>query len=240
MACGQAVEPSATPSTPNTGQMPAAPSNNLACPSCGQTDQVQKVSAVYEGGITRGQYSGPTGGAAYTFGRGGGWTVGGAQTTLRGTTQTSLSQLLAPPARPAGLFWQVWGPRLVPTVPVLLAWAMLDGVMNVFRVNWGSNITNPCIENGVSCDPKLYVGFVVFSILAVGLIILAVWLWVRAFTINTHDLHQRYTQTLASWEVAMRRWHSAYYCHRCDSVFIAGSANRVPPAQARASLWSYS
>jgi hypothetical protein len=67
-------------------------SDKIVCPVCGQIDQLQKVSAIRNTGITTGSFSGST----------------GEYSTLRASASTQLAQLLEPPQKPSPEFrWQV-------------------------------------------------------------------------------------------------------------------------------------
>lgn len=96
----------------------------LSCPNCDQVDRVQKVSAVVDAGTSKSSLAGPTVGASYTFGRAGGLTVGGTQTTLSGGQQSVLSQRLAPPGNPT--FKGRWG-----SAGILLAFLGLMALMTL-------------------------------------------------------------------------------------------------------------
>ncbi len=71
----------------------------LNCPECGQVDMVQKVSAIFSGGITTGTYSGPSIGVAVPIGKGQ-TSVAGGYTNLKGGSQSLLSSRLSPPSKP--------------------------------------------------------------------------------------------------------------------------------------------
>lgn len=40
-----------------------------------------------------------------------------------------------------------------------------------------------------------------------------------------------YRQWLASRNLALKRWQSLYYCHRCDGVFVPGKSGLIPTDQ---------
>jgi hypothetical protein len=74
--------------------------------------------------------------------------------------------------------------------------------------------------------------FLVVGLIIIGVIIIYRWLVGqnrRAAVARRHPL----------WEPAMARWQQAYYCAKCDAVFIPGLVGLVPARDAQGSLFSY-
>lgn len=40
------------------------------------------------------------------------------------------------------------------------------------------------------------------------------------------------------WAEAMERWNSAYYCAKCDGVFVPGQSQFIPAGQARQTIFA--
>ncbi len=196
----------------------------LACPSCHQVDQVQKVSVVHESGISTNRYSAQTGGAAYSFGRGGGWTVGGAQTSGTARSQTTLSQRLAPPAQRTStgidngcLAISCSGWMLL----VLIAIAAMSGLSSLTHGGAG----------GVG-GALVGIGAAAF----LGLLFTR-----REFSVTRNTLRgidtRRREALYKSWQSARERWQRLYYCHRCDQVFFPGETLSTPASQMESLLY---
>ncbi len=70
---------------------------SLQCPRCHRVDNVQKVSAIVNAGISSSTYTGYADGIGYTPN---GPAITDDYITIAGSNQTALSSLLAPPQRP--------------------------------------------------------------------------------------------------------------------------------------------
>ena len=184
------------------------PFNPPICPSCGQLDQVQKVSAVvaagttsstsigampvYEPGITRtgldGQAFTPPGHVIYRP------TVGVTHSTTTLARRLTLpARFPPPPPRPRAYIVQ----------HLLLAAAvwMLPAAWLVNAPAWG----------------------MIGSLVAIPYTVPIV----RAFLRKRDRVAVKHTESVAEWKVnreaylrAREEWPRAYYCFRCDRVFV--------------------
>jgi hypothetical protein len=110
--------------------MSADPVEDLACPSCGSMDLVRKVSAIYAGETATGRFRGSSTGIGALFGSNGGPIFMSTGTTLKGTSQTILSQQLAPPPMPRAK--SVWGDGSIAFATILIFLFAVFGSIAVF------------------------------------------------------------------------------------------------------------
>jgi hypothetical protein len=96
--------PATPPAPPLPAIPPPLPINYLTCPTCRQVDMVQKVSAIYSGGNFTTSQRGVTVGLGIPLSSSAPMSAFGlgAVTSSRGTSQSQLSALLAPPRIPPG------------------------------------------------------------------------------------------------------------------------------------------
>jgi hypothetical protein len=193
----------------------------LACPHCHQLDKVQKVTAVVDAGTSRTDLAGPALGGAYTFGGEGRLSLEAAYTTLSGSQQTTIGRrLLAPPEPPDPQFQDTSGRAF----GFLLCIICLIGFLAaVFMVGLLEAIGIPSI-----------VTLVLVGILLVVLILS--WSTVREAareSVRESDeaAFNFQKEKKSRWKGAMAKWQQLYYCHRCDGVFLPGSASIAPSSQ---------
>lgn len=133
--------------------MTAGQPAQIACPQCGQIDQVQKVSAIVKAGTTTGALTGTTTGG------------GAAGPKLSHDSQTVLSKLLASPKNPGNTGWAFWQ-RMVWHSALIIVLAFLVGLATAqFVLVNISGLHDPLLVN---VTQGLLVGFfaVVFGIIA--------------------------------------------------------------------------
>jgi len=187
--------------------------HNLSCPSCGQVDQVQKVSAVVEGGTSTGAFTGTNQSAGYTFGRGGGVTVEGGTTTLTGTSRTQLAQRLALPSKPI---------RHAPTSVVsMVVWAVIAAGGGLLL--W-LNVYTQIHNSDGSTDPSIFWALYIISGIMIGAPAIRFCVLPGQYKRDA----VRVQKGLPIWNRAYSKWVHLYYCHRCDGIFVQGRENLYP------------
>ena len=92
----------------------------IICPQCNKDDMIQKVKAVYSGGVSSGQYSGTSVGIGIST-KDGTPTVVSGNTNIAGTSQTLLSRRLSPPPQPS-----IMGNLRPPIIAVLVLVMVVD------------------------------------------------------------------------------------------------------------------
>ena len=91
--------PTQTRIVPNPEQL-----TSLACTQCG-SDQVRRLSLIYEEGLAI--INTQSHGSGVAFGSGGGAAFGSTSTRTTGTQQTALSKKAAPPAKKHTILWAI-------------------------------------------------------------------------------------------------------------------------------------
>ena len=191
------------------------PPQNIDCPLCKAHDRVEKVSSVYQQGISEGNYSG----TSYQVGSAGGHLmVSKCVTRFSVTNQTQITQMLVPPLHPgqyyrsdnAGMGQIILGALLLFSVPLLLeVISNMPGVTNQAQL-------------------PITVGIIFMVILAVVFIPLGIIRNSRAHVAHT----SRVQSAIPQWQQACANWDRLYYCLRHDIVFDpVDSARYVRPAQ---------
>lgn len=168
------------------------PAPTLNCPTCGQMDMVQKVSAIYSTGISSGSFAGPSTGAALMAD--GTATLVGGITSLKGTSQTALSRRLAPPEQPTYRPFS-WFAVCIALVSFLIA--MPFAFLGII------------LQSG----SDLFVALL-FGSIGVGII------YAAYAGVNNRKASARAAMPI--WNKAMERWYALYYCARDDIVFVPG------------------
>ena len=199
------------------------------CPQCLKNDQSKLVSVIVSYGKTKGSFSGPTGGVAYSDGKliqMSGWT------SLHGYTISDLARILEQPPEPKkkgglGLWW-------IATLPVWFIscagpiWCMVG--LAAFAALFSNSGTTESRLKLEGMMPNM-VGLIIGGSLAfiVGLIIL--------FLISTYDrrlnkTHQKeYLVEKTAWDRAVEYWKSLYFCERDGIVFDQITKNSCRPDQ---------
>ncbi len=205
-------------------------SSSLACPNCGLSDPVQKVSVLYEGNTK--EWTETTG-------------SGDSRSTVVRQAKTLLGQRLTPPPKPsAGLDpkWVWWG-----GCGILAFIAITGGIPACIGLAVGVLIPLGLLLVGVSesgaVSPGMleqlnlpewagWVGAACLGVVGLIVLIVGVWLtvrivsWLRAqYTLSMQNHQRRVAETeaeLPRWERALEKWKQLYYCTRDDVVFMAG------------------
>ena len=150
----------------------------IVCPQCTKSDMIQKVSAVYRGGKAYGSY--------------------GGNISFAGTSQTLLSEKLAPPVRP-----RYRGSGMEQLVSF--------GAIAILTV-----ITNSILApqfGGSNC-------LTIYFSLIIAVIIWAGYFWWKKLTF---DSEQR-----PIWDRKMEVWNRLYYCARDDCAFDPINQRTMP------------
>jgi hypothetical protein len=184
---------------------------NLNCPKCGQIDRVDKVSSIYSRGVSSGTYSGPTTGVNMPVGKGQASVIGG-YSTLSGSSQTLLSQRLAPPEKPSarGSLGVIVGIGAF----VFVIGGLLGFLDLIYAINAPEEVEFHCCCGGT----------------ALGAIVMGICLVIYAgITVNKRAA--RVASQIPHWKRAMVRWNRLYYCARDDGVFDPEDGIFVPTEQ---------
>ena len=172
----------------------------LNCPKCGQVDMVQKVSAIYSGGITTSSLSGSSVGGAVPIGKGQ-ISVGGGYTTLKGGSQSLLSQRLTQPQMPS-------------------AEGMSGNAIGCGTILFCSGI----IILGVI----FFVGGIMsWIILPLVLIFAGSAILIVSYNAAKERIAKANSQ-MPQWEKAMAIWNALYFCARDDGVFDPNERVFIP------------
>jgi hypothetical protein len=181
------------------------------CPNGGHPDFVRLVRAVHKAGISATAMSG---GTYYASSNDPSYVH-----HLSGTSQTELSALLAPPVQPVAGALTVARPK-----PSRGSVLLVRVILAVFLA--------------------LFLGTLIQQSAAVLLVILAFFGFVLVYGLGESARIQTAQAAQAAalqplWRAAMDRWSNAYYCSKCDGVFLAGSdMPLVPASQARSTLFA--
>jgi hypothetical protein len=195
--------------------------DKMACPTCGQVDKVQLLSAFIESENRVFLQSYPT--------------PLGYKTKRKTELSTSARRLLSPPKpnRPTNNR-SIWGALIV-----LLGTAALAGACGIFMCGFiGFFLT---LFRGEPLDP---LGLLFYA--GVGLVILLspiiIFLGRRIYR-NTKPAYQSRVERFDSydqprWERALRKWKELYYCSRDDVLFVPGTGVGISPANLTDYLYS--
>lgn len=180
-------------------------SNQLNCPKCGQVDMVQKVSTIYFGGITTTSLSGPSVGGAVSIGEGQA-SVGGGLTTLKGGSQSLLSNRLAPPPQPSAEGTHVT------LICAAIAFLCIGSLL--------------FIRGFVNSDEES------FGIITGGLALFSIGIAICGISYNAVKEGKREAKLrISQWEKAMTRWNELYFCARDDGVFDPNERKFISTSQ---------
>jgi len=199
----------------------------LKCPRCGELDAVRKVSAIYSSGFSTIQNNSPL--VPY----------GVVDKTI--TTITPLAQKIEPPVRPniqrpigfkqpsAGR----WFMFIVGNIfLILMSLGMAAGgiltIWVIFFAFGGFNFSPEAI---------IPIGLGIFGVVGVISLTSNVIKKIREyrsgkteqeFNVMMKDYTEKYNVIMSKYELAKLRWDSAYYCGRCDGVFVLGENQFAP------------
>jgi hypothetical protein len=195
--------------------------STLNCPHCGQIDKVQKVSALFSQGTSHTSYETPS--AAVRI----------KDTTFYGTqehtaiSRTALSQRLMPPSQPdiqrpkknLGVTNKLVGYRNAGIGCILSLVIGIAGMYIAGRVDGTTSLLTWCGDIGIAL-------ILIMTFVSIKQI-------VSIAKGNESKEHYEvemdwYNRKIREYENAQRRWDSAYYCGRCDGVFIPGLGDLKP------------
>jgi len=162
---------------------------SVTCPLCGKDDNVQKVSAIVDGGTSVSSYSGVAPSVNVYNGKVG---YGGAYVSGNVRSSSHLAQKLAPPLKPNE-------PR-TPT-KIILGW---------FTLVLFGGFTIYCLSMGYT-DPGTFICGFLPAIIAGVMII--------AGNQEKREIKENYDKGMPIWKEEMAKWNKMYYCHRDDIMF---------------------
>jgi hypothetical protein len=172
-------------------------------------DQVQKVSAVVSAGISTSLYAGENVGVADSFDAHGHRVVRtnlALDSALMGSSQTVLSQRLAPPPQPV-YEESSWSGGAVAVVGLCIACAACIGAPTV------ANLSNGPLNAG---------GW--FTLLfAMALILTPIAIIARQMLKEDKRRLAVIARLYPRWQAATVKWDHLYYCSRDDVVFLPGT-----------------
>jgi hypothetical protein len=191
------------------------------CPMCGQSDKVEKVSAIRQRDVQ--QISGTTRQWVSEKDGGGYWTT----VPVSGTQVTELARKLTPPAKPGyspSCWWValpflllVWAWVIVPFAPISrrMKFALGGMVLAIGFLTLIASSSQTTINQG---QP---------SPIAIGASCIGVTLAVAAFVVYFIGLNEETASRkarieateLPRWQKAMEKWNELFYCSRDDCVF---------------------
>jgi hypothetical protein len=190
----------------------------IACPVCGQNDQIQKISAIRSSGTATGSFSGPTGGVTYSNKQRGSF---GGYSYMSGSTVTALAKMLEPPRSPsrgeAGCIANFGISMLF-----VLAGAIIAESMPVIAVP---------ITQSEGREPE---------VATIGILMLAVgaFLWWLAVRTNRREkakkqkvFDEAYTHEKIAWDKVIAKYDRCYYCFRDDQVFDPETSDHCTPRE---------
>ncbi|GEM_PF-2141725 len=217
----KALEQWAPPLVPGGTQ--AAP-DAIACPRCRQVDQVRKVSAVANDGtpLARRVAAPPD-----------------PATTIPRPEQRGIQ-----PHAPRGLIQAPGGPGFTVTLTIIMTFLACAGLMAVLTINVPSN-QGQLFQS----QAQTFLVNVAIILLIISLLVVMIVAWAISARRYGAKVRRRYTQAQAEWQAAvdaktpawqraLGRWQKAYYCARCDSVFIPGERDSLTPADQMNTLLS--
>lgn len=176
----------------------------LICPVC-STPDIQKVSAIVEGGTVVTQSRGVSVGAGHFLRNGPNFvTVSSSRGVSVG--QSSLVQMLMPPAEPRMPTYTGGG-----SVAVLVAFAFLFGFNTL-----SAFVSHP--------SPGAIIG----AAITVGFAVWAWWTWRK----SSQDLQLRlhnYHASIPLWQTAIHNWNYLFCCSRCGCVFHIQTRQAAAP-----------
>jgi hypothetical protein len=175
----------------------------MDCPKCNRIDNVQKVTAIVQGGTHQINGQVPV---SHTYQDSEGWHTNTSYESYNATQRTTLAHKLMPPPKPQK--------RINRFVGFLLMAGMFFGIMGVCSftaiVSSESEVSRKSSGNMSS---SLGVGLLPVSIIAFyGL--------VRIYLRTEKPLKEKLAVDLAKWEYSLRKWQELYYCSRDDCLFF--------------------
>jgi len=161
----------------------------VTCPLCGKDDNVQKVSAIVDGGTSVSSYSGVAPSVNVYDGKVG---YGGAYVAGNVRSSSHLAQKLAPPVKPNE-------PRTPAKIGLGWLLLILFGAFSIYCISMDY------IDMGlVLCGflPVIIAGIMIF-----------------AGNNEKQKIKENYEKGMPIWKEEMARWNKLYYCHRDDIMF---------------------
>ena len=218
----------------------------LRCPTCLQTDQVQKVSGLYNANTkewveSHQQYDAD--GQMYT------------RSEIH-KAHTLLGQQLAPPGEPAKPRNPIWVYGILGVIFLIITGIVCSTLGSTLLLPIGLLVFDrslfptilPEATTWISSLPD-WVGTAGIVLLCLGgLITLVLLVFIIRFARrNFKETDARYQkqkskwerELLPDWQRSMERWQNMYYCARDETVFVAGEPDSVPVVEAQAFINRY-
>ncbi len=174
------------------------------CPKCQRNDMVQKVSAIYHGGFSEVVTSGPTAGMGMSGGK---FVPVVGYGTQRGYSQTSLSQRLAPPARPSNIsgIWYIMPflfNLILPFAPVKdKRYVVPLVVMYLSFCGMGNQNAGQAV---------------LFLFVMLGALVASLIMYYQSLSKG----RALSAQEEGVWSKEIDEWNRLYYCFRDDYIFV--------------------
>lgn len=172
----------------------------IICPVCHHSDQIEKVSAAYNSGISTGEtksWMPPPPGTDWAP----------LQKTDKVTLQTALSKRLSPPEEPNK---SAIRREKVGSIGCYLVVGFIIGCLLILKMNIDGN------QSGYLVSLFLYIGF--------ALVLQFAW-----YSPKVKEADKLYEEKSIEYSSTICKWNKAYYCHRDDIVFLPGSEKWVRP-----------
>ena len=176
---------------------------DLRCPNCRQIDCTQKISAIVNGGISSGRYSGYANGY-----------YDSAFINITNYNQTRLSKLLSPPKNPYNVI------RKYSSESVYKVELFVIGAVGLSALG----CTLVIILVGTSSQFSCLSTIIVLTLLIA--VFLFFWIFINLKQSRTDNAWAQ--SQMPYWQSAITRWHQMYYCHRCDGIFLPGENLLIP------------
>lgn len=184
--------------------------NYNCCPNCGNSHNIQKISAI----VNNSSYSGNTvggsiGGSMYfSDGEHIGNSLNGSINRSSSFTQSSLAQQLTPPPKPAWSGCSIFVLSIFEIVAFFLVSMFLWFIASLFAIPSEDPMTEEIIS-------------LIALILMIGGPLLCIFLNIRKkIKINKYS---------PIYDNALAVWREVYYCHSCDIVFLPGTNQYANP-----------
>lgn len=198
---------------------------NCNCPHCQQIDQVQKISAIYTGGLSNSKLSGNMRSSG-TIGFETSVRINGS-VNMNGQNQTHLSQKFIPPKKPSipiGDLLKYTG------ITITLSFLIAKFIQTFFQLR-------PLNILSFLMGSLIGISSLIFSISCIiFVIILLIWIfnvYVRRIPRTT------YQERLNHWQKLCTIWDAMYYCHRCDIVYNPNQPGQISSVQNASQFYKF-
>ena len=185
-------------------------------PVCNHDDSIQKVSIIVANGQSSGNNSGPTGGVAYNIEK---WESVGGVIKISRSASIELARKLLPPIEPLrkGGIGRKW---ILAINLVFILFAISIAFITIILRNlvYLPNSSSSSSLKLIGSIPILCIVGIV-SFLSIILLIKGIDMLWENYKASKIKEEEKYVKEKLSWDAAMNKWNSAYYCHRDGVVF---------------------